>query len=125
MSSASSLTEISAMPSGESAPAALRFASARSTLAQAADCVRMAPAVISNAESPGHQCWAQHWWPGDSAFEITAGAILTQSAAWANVERALANLNAAGALSPEGIAEISVRELAELIRPSGYNNKIG
>ena len=64
----------------------------------------------------------QHWWPGDSAFEIIAGAILTQSAAWANVERALANLKAAGALSPEGIAEISVRELAELIRPSGYYN---
>src|SRR5436189_4546052 len=64
----------------------------------------------------------QHWWPGDSAFEIIAGAILTQSAAWSNVERALANLKAAGALSPDGIAEISVSELAELIRPSGYFN---
>jgi endonuclease-3 related protein len=64
----------------------------------------------------------QHWWPGDSAFEVIAGAILTQSTAWANVERALANLEAAGALSPEGIAALPERELAELIRPSGYFN---
>lgn len=64
----------------------------------------------------------QHWWPGDSAFEIIAGAILTQSAAWSNVERALANLKAAGALSPQGIAALSEEELAGLIRPSGYYN---
>jgi endonuclease III related protein len=64
----------------------------------------------------------QNWWPGDSAFEIIAGAILTQSAAWANVEKALANLRAAGVLSPAGIAEIADGELAELIRPSGYFN---
>ena len=42
----------------------------------------------------------QHWWPGESAFEVIVGAILTQSAAWTNVERALDNLKAAGALSP-------------------------
>jgi endonuclease III related protein len=64
----------------------------------------------------------QHWWPGDSPFEIIAGAILTQSAAWSNVERALANLKAAGALSPEGIAALPEDQLAELVRPSGYYN---
>src|SRR5438132_14112097 len=64
----------------------------------------------------------QRWWPGDSAFEIIAGAILTQSAAWSNVELALANLKAAGALSPDGIAALSEDELADLIRPSGYYN---
>jgi endonuclease-3 related protein len=64
----------------------------------------------------------QHWWPGDSTFEIIAGAILTQSAAWANVERALANLKAASALCPEGIAAMTEGELAEVIRPSGYYN---
>ena len=64
----------------------------------------------------------QHWWPGDSAFEIIAGAILTQSAAWANVELALANLKAASALCPEGIAAMTEGELAEVIRPSGYYN---
>jgi len=64
----------------------------------------------------------QHWWPGDSAFEIIAGAILTQSASWANVELALANVKAAGALSPQGIAALAEAELARLIRPSGYFN---
>jgi len=64
----------------------------------------------------------QHWWPGDSAFEIIAGAILTQSAAWSNVERVLANLKSAGALSPRGFAALPEGELAELIRPSGYYN---
>jgi len=64
----------------------------------------------------------QHWWPGDSAFEIIAGAILTQSAAWSNVEQALVKLKAAGALSPEGIAALPEAELARLVRPSGYFN---
>ena len=64
----------------------------------------------------------QHWWPGDSAVEIIVGAILTQSAAWSNVELALANLKAAGLLSPDGIAALSEDELADLIRPSGYYN---
>jgi len=62
----------------------------------------------------------QHWWPGDSAFEVIVGAILTQSAAWTNVERALRDLKAAGALSPEGVASLPEGELAGLIRPSGY-----
>ena len=38
----------------------------------------------------------QGWWPGESRFEMIAGAILTQAAAWRNVERALANLREAG-----------------------------
>jgi len=67
----------------------------------------------------------QRWWPGNSEFEIIAGAILTQAAAWSNVERALANLKAAAAISPQGIAALSEGELAELIRPSGYYNAKG
>jgi endonuclease III related protein len=62
----------------------------------------------------------QHWWPGDSAFEVIAGAILTQSAAWTNVVKALNNLKAAGALSPEAIEDLPEAELARLVRPSGY-----
>jgi endonuclease-3 related protein len=64
----------------------------------------------------------QHWWPGDSAFEIIVGAILTQSASWTNVEKALAKLKIAGALSPEGIGGLPVGKLAELIQSSGYYN---
>ena len=40
----------------------------------------------------------QHWWPGDTRFEIMVGAVLTQAAAWANVEKAISNLAAASAL---------------------------
>ena len=42
----------------------------------------------------------QHWWPGDSTFEIMVGAVLTQNTAWTNVEKAIANLKAAKALRP-------------------------
>jgi len=64
----------------------------------------------------------QGWWPGESPFEVIAGAILTQSAAWANVEKALANLKGAGVLSPEGLHALDEGEIARLIRPSGYFN---
>ncbi|MBN1366583.1 MAG: endonuclease III domain-containing protein [Dehalococcoidales bacterium] len=65
---------------------------------------------------------AQHWWPGDSPFEVIIGAILTQSAAWTNVERAINNLKSADALSTQAIMTLSLEQLAKLIRPSGYYN---
>lgn len=64
----------------------------------------------------------QRWWPGETPFEVVVGAILTQSAAWANVEKAIRNLKAAGALSPEGLARLSEGELAQLVYPAGYFN---
>ena len=65
---------------------------------------------------------SQHWWPADAPFEVMVGAILTQSAAWGNVEKAIANLKTAGALSPGGIRQLPLAELSEIIRPSGYFN---
>lgn len=64
----------------------------------------------------------QHWWPADDPWEVIVGAILTQSAAWINVEKAIANLKAAAALSPAGIRRLPLSELARLIYPSGYYN---
>ena len=64
----------------------------------------------------------QHWWPADSPFEVIVGAILTQSAAWDNVEKAIANLKDGGALTPAALREIPLDELAGLIYPSGYYN---
>ena len=64
----------------------------------------------------------QGWWPGDGPFETIAGAILTQNTAWANVEKALANLRAAEAMSWAAIRAMGVEELATLVRPSGYFN---
>lgn len=64
----------------------------------------------------------QHWWPGDSPFEVAVGAILTQNTNWSNVEKAIANLKAARMLSARALHGVPAAELAFLIRPSGYFN---
>jgi endonuclease-3 related protein len=64
----------------------------------------------------------QHWWPAGAPFEMMVGAILTQSAAWTNVDKAIANLKAAAALSPPAIRKLPLSELAAVIRPCGYFN---
>jgi endonuclease-3 related protein len=64
----------------------------------------------------------QHWWPADSPFEVIIGAILTQSAAWVNVEKAIGNLKQADVLTPVSLRELAVDGLAQLIYPSGYFN---
>ena len=64
----------------------------------------------------------QHWWPAQEPFEVIVGAILTQSAAWGNVEKAIANLKAAKALSPNTLRQLSLYEVATIIRPCGYYN---
>ena len=64
----------------------------------------------------------QGWWPGDSPFEVIIGAILTQSASWANVEKALGNLKEAGVLSAAALRSLPLERLAQLIYPSGYYN---
>ncbi len=64
----------------------------------------------------------QYWWPADSPLEMIVGSILTQSAAWSNVEKAIANLKTEGALSLEGLRLAPHEELARLIYPSGYYN---
>ena len=64
----------------------------------------------------------QHWWPGETPFEVMVGAILTQNTNWQNVEKAIANLKGAGVLSLPALAALSVEKLAEYIRPAGYYN---
>src|SRR4051794_16650210 len=62
----------------------------------------------------------QHWWPGDSPFEIMIGAVLVQNTAWRNVEHAIKNLRDAGVMEPHALYQLPPVELAELIRPAGY-----
>lgn len=62
----------------------------------------------------------QHWWPAKTAFEVILGAYLTQNTAWKAVERSLANLRDAGALTLEGLRAIAVEDLSRLIQPSGF-----
>lgn len=64
----------------------------------------------------------QHWWPAKDPFEVMVGAILTQSAAWSNVEKAVANLRQAKALSSRALRQMPLPELAQLIYSSGYYN---
>jgi len=69
-----------------------------------------------------HRYGPQHWWPGETPIEVIIGAILTQSTAWTNVEKAIANLKAEGLLDARALCSISIDELAALIRSSGYYN---
>ncbi|HEX3600898.1 MAG TPA: endonuclease III domain-containing protein [Lacipirellulaceae bacterium] len=62
----------------------------------------------------------QHWWPGESPFEIMVGAVLVQNTAWRNVERAIENLRHAAVMEPHALYALPPAELAELIRPAGY-----
>ncbi|HPD30738.1 MAG TPA: endonuclease III domain-containing protein [Phycisphaerae bacterium] len=64
----------------------------------------------------------QHWWPAQTPTEVIIGAILTQNTAWRNVERAIDNLKRAKALDWKRLHELSLEELAELIRPAGTFN---
>lgn len=65
----------------------------------------------------------QHWWPGDSRFEIILGAILTQNTNWSNVEKAIANLRKHDCLSPQALHTMPAEQIAPLIRPAGYFNQ--
>jgi endonuclease-3 related protein len=62
----------------------------------------------------------QHWWPAESSFEMILGAYLTQNTAWKAVERSLANLRAAGALTLDGLRALPLDQLRRLIQPSGF-----
>jgi endonuclease-3 related protein len=64
----------------------------------------------------------QHWWPAQEPFEVIVGAILTQSTAWTNVEKAITNLKAAGKLSPGALRRLPEAALAGFIHPCGYYN---
>jgi endonuclease III related protein len=63
---------------------------------------------------------SQHWWPARTPFEVIVGAILTQSTAWINVEKAIANLRRANLLSPRAMERVPLSRLARLVRSSGY-----
>ena len=80
----------------------------------------------------------QGWWPlennytdnnkfkklnNEEIFEISVGAILTQNAAWKNVEKSLNNLRNENMLNKKGIKNIENEKLAELIKSSIYNNQ--
>ncbi len=73
---------------------------------------------------------SQGWWPADLEyhrrnnsdyrFEIIVGAILTQNTAWNNVIPAIENLKRENLLTVQGIRDVNLEYLEELIRSTGY-----
>jgi endonuclease-3 related protein len=61
----------------------------------------------------------QHWWPGDSPFEIMTGAVLTQNTNWSNVSKAIDNLKGAGLLDPKKLLK-NKSKVSQLVKPSGF-----
>ena len=64
----------------------------------------------------------QNWWPGETAFEVMVGAVLTQNTNWKNVVKALNNLKEAALLDYSSLSLLAAEEIAGFIRPSGYYN---
>lgn len=64
----------------------------------------------------------QHWWPGDSAFEIAVGAVLTQNTNWGNVKKAISNLKQHKVLNSKTLQKMPDLELSQLIKSAGYYN---
>jgi endonuclease-3 related protein len=65
----------------------------------------------------------QHWWPAETPLEVILGAYLTQNTSWKAVERSLSNLRAAGALTLDGLRDLSLEDLRNLIRPTGFHTR--
>ena len=68
------------------------------------------------------QYGTQPWWPAETPFEVVVGAVLTQNAAWSNVEKAIAQLKTGRLLTLHAILDSDHDTLAAAIRPSGYFN---
>ncbi len=65
----------------------------------------------------------QHWWPGETPFEVIIGAILTQQVSWTSVERAITALKQERLMSPDAIARAPQEHIAAFIRPTIYYNE--
>jgi len=64
-----------------------------------------------------------YWWPNSGTFEVVVGSILTQNTRWENVEKALERLREhLGEITPQKIAQIDPKLLAQLIKPAGFYN---
>ncbi len=64
----------------------------------------------------------QHWWPGDSFFEIITGAVLTQNTNWINVSQAIDRLKQESLLEPRAMWNAPAEVVKQCIMPAGYYN---
>ena len=56
-------------------------------------------------------------------LEISIGAILTQNTSWKNAEKSIIELNKRDLIDRDKLRKIDIKELADLIRSSGYYNQ--
>jgi endonuclease-3 related protein len=63
----------------------------------------------------------QGWWPAESPFEVIVGALLMPQTTWRNVERSIANLNAAGLLDPHRLASARLATIRRHARVAGLH----
>lgn len=77
--------------------------------------------IIELFEKLYNEYGPRNWWPAKTKFEIMAGAVLTQNTSWSNVEKAICNFG--DRLSPYIIENISLEELIDIIKPSGFYNQ--
>src|SRR5271169_2005523 len=89
-------------------------------LARAAQSLPPSGELLRYYEAMSGALGPMRWWPAQTPFEVIVGAILTQSTAWENVERAIANLRSARVLTPLAMLRVPTPRLAALVRPSGY-----
>ncbi len=62
----------------------------------------------------------QAWWPGDSPFEIAAGALLVQRTQWRNAALAIENLSSSGLMTAEAVVESDPDDMESLISAVGF-----
>lgn len=79
-----------------------------------------APTFLTVYEALRETYGPQHWWPGETVFEVMAGAVLTQNTNWRNASLAIANLAHEERLSPERLLRTDLAKLETLLKPSGY-----
>jgi len=61
------------------------------------------------------------WWQAKSALELMVGSILVQNTNWKNVDQALGRFSTP--ISPQFFLTVSLEEIAEVIRPAGFQNQ--
>lgn len=65
----------------------------------------------------------QHWWPGETQFEVAIGAILAQNVSWTNAAKAIENLKKKDLMHPQKLFKKKAEAIAPLIKSSGYYNQ--
>lgn len=60
------------------------------------------------------------WWPNSGSFEVLPGAILTQNTKWQRADESLQALKQKGVLDLHSLTNIDIKELAVLIKRSGF-----